>query len=109
MALGDQQGSLCEKFNRVGGRLETSVNTESETEDAGSFGRHRPAGAVSKFTSAARRSECPGPGQRRCEKKACGGADAGFQGLRHRLVLDRPAGNGRAVFCLEVRHGADNG
>jgi len=61
MALGDQQGSLCEKFNRVGGRLETSVNTESETEDAGSFGRHRPAGAVSKFTSAADVPSVPVP------------------------------------------------
>ena len=52
MALGDQQGTLREKFNRVGG-WETFVRTETETEDAGSFGQHRPGGPVSKFTSMA--------------------------------------------------------
>jgi hypothetical protein len=52
MALGDQQGTLREKFNRVGG-WDTFVRTETETEDAGSFGHHRPNGPVSKFTSMA--------------------------------------------------------
>ncbi len=69
MALGDQQGSLCEKFNRVGGRLETSVNTESETEDAGSFGRHRPARAVSKFTSTADVPSVPVPDNSTARKR----------------------------------------
>jgi hypothetical protein len=52
MALRDQQGTLREKFNRVGG-WETFVRTETETGDAGSFGQHRPGGLVSKFTNMA--------------------------------------------------------
>jgi hypothetical protein len=45
MALRDQQGTLREKFNRVGG-WETFVRTETETEteDAGSFGQTGQAG-----------------------------------------------------------------
>ena len=52
MALRDQRGSLREKFNRVGG-CETIARTETETEDAGSFGHYQPGRPVSKFTSMA--------------------------------------------------------
>lgn len=47
-----QQGTLREQFNRAG-RYETLVRTETETEDAGSFGHYRPGGLVSKFASMA--------------------------------------------------------
>ena len=59
MALRGPRGSLCAKFNLVGARLATIVSTETETEDAGSFGRHQPA--TSKFASMTPAASVPVP------------------------------------------------
>jgi len=53
-------GTLRDQFNLVG-RCETLARTETETEDAGSFGHYRPGGPVSKFTSMAVVASVPGP------------------------------------------------
>ena len=59
MPLRGPRGSLCAKFNLVGARLGTLVSTETETEDAGSFGRHQPA--TSKFASMTPAASVPVP------------------------------------------------
>ncbi len=48
MALGDQRGSLCKKFNLVGARLASYMSTETES-DGRPFSRH--LASMSKFTS----------------------------------------------------------
>ena len=80
MALGDQQGTLREKFNRVGG-WDTFVRTETETEDAGSFGHHRRrrAGEQIHERGCCKRSgpgrERPGDGTEKASGRECRGAE----------------------------------
>lgn len=76
MALGDQRGSLCKKFNLVGARLATYMSTETES-DGRPFSRH--LASMSKFTSAVPAAGVPAEDNTSQQKKPASAITRAFK------------------------------